>query len=225
MIDSLPNGPSPSEDGPTAPVEGSEPGELADADAPAAQVEGSEPGELADADARAAQVEASEPAGVQAGTEDPLVDGPDSFALEVVPAGEPASPLEFVDVVLALPSSSPVVILREVDWPERELHIPVGMAEGVAIGYAARHIQTPKPLTHALFVDALVAFGLAVEVVRITDVAGRAYFAEVVFSGPGGTRVLACRPSDGICLALRSLLPVPITATARVLEAVGIQPD
>jgi bifunctional DNase/RNase len=136
---------------------------------------------------------------------------------------EPASPLDFVDVVVALPSSYPVVILREVDWPERELHIPVGMAEGVAIGYAARHIPTPKPLTHELFNDVLVAFGLSVDVVRITDVAGRAYYAELVVSGPGGNRVLPCRPSDGICLALRSLLPVPITATSRVLDTAGVE--
>jgi bifunctional DNase/RNase len=138
---------------------------------------------------------------------------------------EAATPVEFVDVVVALPSSYPVVILREVDWPERQLHIPVGMAEGVAIAYAARHIATPKPLTHALFVDALVAYGVAVEVVRITDVAGRAYFAEVVLSGPGGSRVLQCRPSDAICLALRSIVPVPITATLRVLDSAGIQSE
>jgi bifunctional DNase/RNase len=144
------------------------------------------------------------------------------FDFDNIPEG--ASPLEFVDVVVALPSSFPVVILREVGYPERELHIPVGMPEGVAIAYAARHMPTPKPLTHELFVEALTASGVTIDVVRITGVSGKAYFAELVITGSFGNRVLSCRPSDGICLALRSLLPVPITATAKVLDEVGIQP-
>ncbi len=42
--------------------------------------------------------------------------------------------------------------------------------------------------------------------------------AEVVLSGPQGQLTLECRPSDGIALALRQPLPVPITVTTDVLD-------
>ncbi len=141
------------------------------------------------------------------------------------PLPVPACPLEFVDVVLALPSPNPVVILRETDYPGRQLHIPVGMAEGQAIAYAARGIATPKPLTHELFVDALAALGASVDVVRITNVVGNAFWAEIVLSSPSGVSTLHCRPSDGICLALRSPMAVPITAAAHELEDAGIDTE
>ena len=60
------------------------------------------------------------------------------------------SQMLFVDVVLLLPATHPVVVLQEADPPYRELRIPVGGAEGIAIGYAARGLETPRPLTHEL---------------------------------------------------------------------------
>jgi bifunctional DNase/RNase len=129
--------------------------------------------------------------------------------------------LEFVDVVMVLPSTHPVVVLQELSWPRRELRIPVGVPEGVAIAYAARAIPTPKPLTHQLMAEMLEAFALSLDVLRLTAVQGSAFFAELVLSGPSGTRVIACRPSDGIALVLRSRLAVPIVAASEVLDEVG----
>ncbi|HUZ21032.1 MAG TPA: bifunctional nuclease family protein [Acidimicrobiales bacterium] len=130
--------------------------------------------------------------------------------------------LRFAEVAMVLPSTSPVVVLEEIDAPNRQLLIPVGTPEGVAIAYAARRIPTPKPLTHELFTDVLESFSLTLEVVRITDVNGTAFSAELVLAGPSGTRVVACRPSDGIALALRQRLPAPITTAAEVLDRAGV---
>jgi len=52
------------------------------------------------------------------------------------------SQLIFVDVLIVLPSSNPVIVLQETEAPYRELRIPIGGAEGIAIGYAARRIAT-----------------------------------------------------------------------------------
>lgn len=130
--------------------------------------------------------------------------------------------MRFVEVAMVLPSTNPVVVLEEIDPPRRQLLIPVGTPEGVAIAYAARRIPTPKPLTHELFTDVLESFTLTLEVVRITDVDGTAFSAELVLAGPSGTRVVACRPSDGIALALRQRLPAPITTAAEVLDRAGV---
>ncbi len=134
------------------------------------------------------------------------------------------SQMLFVDVVLLLPATHPVVVLQEADAPFRELRIPVGGAEGIAIGYAARQVATPRPLTHELFARVLEEFGMTLDVVRITDVRGSAFSAELVVSGPMGSRVIDCRPSDAIALTLRQRLPAPIMASPIVLAVAGTDP-
>jgi len=145
-------------------------------------------------------------------TPDPLITPPEM------------SQMLFVDVVLLLPATHPVVVLQEADPPYRELRIPVGGAEGIAIGYAARGLETPRPLTHELFTRTLEEFGMTLDVVRITEVRGSAFTAEMVISGRLGARVIDCRPSDGIALALRQRLPVPIMAAPIVLTRAGTDP-
>jgi len=130
----------------------------------------------------------------------------------------------FVDVVLLLPATNPVVVLQESDPPYRELRIPVGGAEGIAIAYAARGITTPRPLTHELLTRILEEFGMTLDVVRITEVRGSAFSAEMVISGKLGARVIDCRPSDGIALALRQRLPPPIMVAPSVLTRAGTDP-
>ena len=133
--------------------------------------------------------------------------------------------MRFVDVVMVLPSTNAIVILEEVSYPCRLLRIPIGTPEGVAIGYAARGIATPKPLTHDLFTSVLEAFNLTLDYVRITGVRLNAFSAELVVSGAKGSRTLPCRPSDGIALALRQRLGAPIVVAPEVLDQVGVKPE
>ncbi len=176
-------------------------------------------------------------ASVMLGTDVPAVeDGPAFFDELEPPAVEPEAeldpllasgemtPMLFVEVVLMLPATHPVVVLQEADAPFRELRIPVGGAEGIAIAYAARGIATPRPLTHELFARLLEEFTMTIDVVRITEVSGTAFSAEMVVSGPLGSRLIDCRPSDAIALALRARLPVPIVASSIVLAIAGTDP-
>ncbi len=141
---------------------------------------------------------------------------------EVAPASLAPVPravqVEVVDVVLDLPQIHPIVVLRELEPPNRSLRFPVSTADGQALAYALRKIPTPRPLTHELFSAALGRLGAAVEAVQITGLVGMTLLAEVVLSGPQGQLTLECRPSDGIALALRQPLPVPITVTTDVLD-------
>jgi bifunctional DNase/RNase len=115
-------------------------------------------------------------------------------------------------------------VLQEADPPFRELRIPVGGAEGIAIAYAARGVATPRPLTHELFTRVFEEFAMTLDVVRITEVRGSAFSAEMVISGALGARLIDCRPSDAIALALRQRLPVPIMASPTVLAVAGTEP-
>ncbi len=130
-------------------------------------------------------------------------------------------PLSFVDVRMHLPSQYPVVTLQEFDAPHRIISIPVGLAEGTAIAYAAELIETPRPLTHELMIDILEAFGVEVVTLRIVDFVSGNFRGEIVLSGPEGQKSLPCRVSDGIALCLRQRPPVPITASPSVIDQAG----
>ncbi len=113
-------------------------------------------------------------------------------------------------VEMELPSANPEIVLHEAQDPWRELRIPVGVAEGTAIAYAFRSIDTPRPLTHEMVTEILDRHDVSIEAVRITVRRGQLFFAEVDTMGPRGRRVVPCRPSDAIALALRQRLPTPI---------------
>jgi bifunctional DNase/RNase len=133
----------------------------------------------------------------------------------------PMRQVVFINVEVFLPSTNPVMVLRELEDPFRELRITIGSPEGVAIAYGWRGIDTPKPLTHELFTEVFEVFGLSLEVVKITAVRGTAYSGEIVVNGPQGSRVIQCRVSDAIALAVRQPLPVPIMVSPEVLDEVG----
>jgi uncharacterized protein len=130
-------------------------------------------------------------------------------------------PVRFVEVTLTLPSTHPIVVLEELDGPRRQLRFPIGLAEASAIAYADKKIPTPRPLTHAFMTSVLEALGGTLETVRIVDATGTIFGAEAEISSPMGHRTVPCRPSDGICLALRQRPPAPITVAGWVLDEHG----
>ncbi|HWD25158.1 MAG TPA: bifunctional nuclease family protein [Acidimicrobiales bacterium] len=144
---------------------------------------------------------------------------------EAIPTPSRFIPVEFVEVELTLPSTHPVLVLEEVDPPHRQLRIPIGIAEGSAIAYAHKRIPTPRPLTHEFVTHVFESLDVVLETVRITNCVGNVYAGEAVFSSPGGMRTIACRPSDGVCLALRQRMPPPIAVAAGVLDEVGYASD
>jgi uncharacterized protein len=113
-------------------------------------------------------------------------------------------------VSMTLPSPHPEIVLHESVAPHRELRVPVGLPEGNAVAYAWRCVDTPRPLTHELVTEILKLHNVTIEAVRITARKGQVFYAELETAGPRGARVVSCRPSDGIALALRQPLPTPI---------------
>lgn len=135
---------------------------------------------------------------------------------EVSPSKTCVLSISTLDVML--PDVNPVLTLQEMDSPFRQLEVPIGQAEGIAIAYGQRQIRTPRPLSHELFAQIMEANGLLIEVVRITDVQGTSFAGEIVISGPNGQQTIACRVSDAIALSLRQKLRPPIVATEDVMS-------
>src|SRR5579875_821779 len=108
--------------------------------------------------------------------------------------------------------------------PARELVIPIGFSEGVALAHAWRRIPTPRPLTHELFAAVLGRLGAGVAAVRVIGRRAGTYLGELDVSTPRGTEVVACRPSDGITLALRQGVPAPIMVDTRLFDDGDVEP-
>lgn len=131
-----------------------------------------------------------------------------------------------VSVTVALPDQFPTVVIEDLEEHHRQLSFRIGMAEGAAIASALEQRIMPRPLTHDLFAETLERFSIDVLAVRVTGRVGTTYLAELDLTGPHGREVLSCRPSDGICLALRRQVSAPILADERLFLEVGdVIPD
>ena len=67
-----------------------------------------------------------------------------------------------VGVRVEMPSNNPIVLLRE-RGGDRYLPIWVGAPEASAIAFAQQGVVPPRPLTHDLMRDIIIAFGRRLE--------------------------------------------------------------
>jgi uncharacterized protein len=129
--------------------------------------------------------------------------------------------VELFDVTVELPATYAVANLVEREAPARRLDIPLALADGTALAYALRRIETPRPLTHELFAGVLRRLGAEILAVRLVGRTGGTYLAELDLTGPGGRQVVGCRPSDGLALAVRQSVAAPVLADERLLDGDG----
>ena len=118
-----------------------------------------------------------------------------------------------------------MVVLTEDEAPYRSLRIIIGQPEANAI-HAGWHGAVPgRPSTWDLFVSTVALLEGRLDRVVITAVhEERHYFAHIELEQGGERRILACRPSDAIALAVRGY-NVDILAEPSVLDAAGVMPD
>lgn len=126
-----------------------------------------------------------------------------------------------VSVGVELPDQYPVLTLEDTESGRGRLSFRIGVAEGVSLAHALAGTVAPRPQTHDLFAQALRHYTIEVLAVRLVGRVGSTYLAELDLAGPGGRAVLSCRPSDGICLALRRDVPAPLLADQRLFSEPG----
>lgn len=123
-------------------------------------------------------------------------------------------------VRVELPTNNPVVLLQEVGGARRTLPIFIGPPEATAIAFALQGVTTSRPMTHDLMRDILVALGVTVERVVITELREGTFYAELHLTQGGRGEVISARPSDAIALAAR--LGTPIFCEDDLIDAEGM---
>ena len=100
--------------------------------------------------------------------------------------------IDVVGVRVEMPSNQPIVLLKEIGGV-RYLPIWVGAVEATAIAFAQQEVVPPRPLTHDLIRDLLVAIGSDIDSVHLTEIKDGIFYAAINLRG--GVKVSA-RPSD-----------------------------
>lgn len=130
-------------------------------------------------------------------------------------------PVELVGVRVELPANQPIVLLRE-PASGRYLPIWIGGAEAMSISSHLEGQRPPRPLTHQLLADVLVALGATLEAVHLTDLREGTFYAELHLLTDGREVIVSARPSDAIAVAIRSG-DVPILVDEDLFERVSIE--
>ncbi len=129
--------------------------------------------------------------------------------------------MELVGVRVELPANQPIVLLKE-KTGTRYLPIWIGAVEATAIAFALQGVETPRPLTHDLFVDVMEELDVSIEAVHVTELRDGTFYAELHLIQAGQTYAVSARPSDAIALASR-LEDVPIYGAEAVLDEAGLE--
>ena len=129
--------------------------------------------------------------------------------------------MELLGVRLELPANAPVVLLRE-QTGDRVLPIYIGPEEAASIARALEGVAPPRPMTHDLLRDALLALGASVTSISITELRDRTFFAEIELALAGRSVRVSSRPSDAVALAVR--VEAPIFAAEDVLDEAAAPP-
>ena len=91
-----------------------------------------------------------------------------------------------------------------------------------AIKHGLEERVTPRPLTHDLVSLVIDAIGAELEQVVITEFRQKTFYAEMHLGVGGDRRVVSCRPSDAIAVAVRC--KVQVYANDAVLDECAV-PD
>jgi bifunctional DNase/RNase len=124
-------------------------------------------------------------------------------------------PMQIKGLMLDPSSNTPIVILRD---EEERVFLPIwiGVFEANAIAMELEDAEVPRPMTHDLFHNALVAADVTLEQVVIKDLQDNTFFAILRLSRGGEAFEIDARPSDALALALRA--EAPIFVLSSVLE-------
>lgn len=103
------------------------------------------------------------------------------------------------------------------------LPIIIGMFEAQAIAIELESIKSKRPMTHDLFKNLSIGFGIEMLEVVIDDLKEGVFYSKIWCTNGEQTLEFDSRPSDAIALAVR--FGVPIYANQAVLTEAGVEPS
>lgn len=127
--------------------------------------------------------------------------------------------MELSRIIISEINEQQVIYLKEVDGP-RTFPILIGIFEATSIDRHVKQVETPRPLTHDLFVGTVQALGGELQDVVITELREHTYYAVIRVRRDGELVEIDSRPSDAIAVAVTCDPPLPIYVNEEVLNEI-----
>ncbi|MCU0276143.1 MAG: bifunctional nuclease family protein [Acidobacteria bacterium] len=128
---------------------------------------------------------------------------------------EPFVEVNLVGLIMDQVSKSPVMVLKALDG-RKVIPIWIGLNEANAIAMELENVCSPRPMTHDLMKNIMQDLEAVLARVIITDIVENTYYAELHIEKDGQEKIIDCRPSDAVALALKN--HAKIFVTSQVLE-------
>ena len=106
---------------------------------------------------------------------------------------------------------------------ERRIPIIIGGFEAQAIAIQLEGLKPPRPLTHDLFLNFSMSFGITLTEVNIHRLEEGVFYSKLICNNGGKNIEIDARTSDSIALALR--FKCPIYTSEEILQKSGIVID
>ncbi len=106
---------------------------------------------------------------------------------------------------------------------ERRIPIIIGGFEAQAIAIQLEGLKPPRPLTHDLFLNFAMSFGINLIEINIYRLEEGVFYSKLICNNGGKDITIDARTSDAIALALR--FKCPIYTTEEILQKSGIVID
>lgn len=133
-----------------------------------------------------------------------------------------AVPVDLVRILISECDGDHRIVLKESSG-DRTLSIAIGPYEALSIHASVNGDIPPRPMTHDLIADLITELGGLLQEVIVDqfvineDGSSGTYHGKLVCDGPAGGRVIDCRPSDAVAIAVR--LGVPVKVVEDVFDA------
>ncbi len=126
--------------------------------------------------------------------------------------------VELSRVVIQEKDDHQFIHLRERDG-KRTFPIVIGFNEVAEINRKLRGVEVVRPLTHDLIGRVLESLDATLERVVINELRDSTFYATLVLRRNGTERLVDCRPSDAICLAVQTRTQIYVSK--QVLDQVA----
>ena len=112
--------------------------------------------------------------------------------------------VELSKIIIDEKRQDQIIVLKEKNG-DRQFPIVIGFLEASSIKMQLSGIEAPRPMTHDLFVTAVKSLGAEVDRLVIDKLVNNTFHAKLELKTKTGRRkIIDCRPSDGVALAVRS---------------------
>ena len=118
--------------------------------------------------------------------------------------------VQLMGLVLDPVSKMPVMLLKP-EKLEKIIPIWIGISEANNITIELENITSPRPMTHDLLNSVIRKFDYIVDKVIINEIQDNTYYAELHIGNGSDSKVLDCRPSDAVAIALKTKAKIYIS--------------